>query len=265
MRLFYREFGSGPPLIILHGLYGSSDNWISIAKSISSNFKVFLPDLRNHGQSPHSTVHDYNSMRDDLFILADDLKLDKFFLAGHSMGGKVALNFAFTWPEKLNGLLIADISPISEKEGRTNEYNQHLKILNTILSLDISGKISRTEIETQLAQKIKSQKVKSLILKNLKRESDSTFSWKLNASGILKNLDRIMESVVPGESQSDPITGFPVLFLRADYSEYLPENDYERILKVFPGAEFITIPNSGHWIHIDNPEAIENCLLRLLD
>src|SRR5674536_156004 len=110
MKLFYRKYGNGPPLIILHGLYGSSDNWITIAKSLSDSFTVYLPDQRNHGRSPHSPIHDYDSMRDDLFELANDLKLKKFFLAGHSMGGKTAISFAIKWPEMLDGLFIADIS-----------------------------------------------------------------------------------------------------------------------------------------------------------
>src|SRR5512133_2376601 len=115
MKLFCRKYGNGPPLIILHGLFGSSDNWVTIAKNLSDSFTVYLPDQRNHGQSPHSDVHDYDSMRDDLFELVNDLSLKKFFLAGHSMGGKTAISFALKWPEMLNGLLIADISPFVNK------------------------------------------------------------------------------------------------------------------------------------------------------
>ena len=111
MKLFYRKYGAGPSLIILHGLYGASDNWATIAKNLSERFTVYVPDQRNHGNSPHSDIHDYDSMRDDLYELAGDLKLKKFFLAGHSMGGKTAIAFAVKWPEMINGLLIADISP----------------------------------------------------------------------------------------------------------------------------------------------------------
>jgi pimeloyl-ACP methyl ester carboxylesterase len=103
MKLFYRKYGNGPALIILHGLFGSSDNWVTIAKKISDKFTVYLPDLRNHGNSPHSDEQDYNLMRDDLHELVTDLNLKKFFLAGHSMGGKVAISFAIRWPEMLSG------------------------------------------------------------------------------------------------------------------------------------------------------------------
>ncbi len=103
-------------MIILHGLYGSSDNWVTIAKELADSFTVYLPDQRNHGQSPHSDIHDYESMSDDLFELVMDLNLGRFFLAGHSMGGKTAYPFALKWPEMLYGLIVADISPFTDEK-----------------------------------------------------------------------------------------------------------------------------------------------------
>src|SRR5512140_483624 len=125
MKLFYRKYGNGPPLVILHGLYGSSDNWGTVAKKLSDSFTVILPDQRNHGQSPHSTVHDYDSMRDDLYELVKDLKVKKFFLAGHSMGGKTAISFAVRWPELLNGLIIIDVSPFTDEKNQAKVFNHH--------------------------------------------------------------------------------------------------------------------------------------------
>ena len=191
MKLFYRKYGSGPPLIILHGLYGSSDNWVSVAKSISGRFTVFLPDQRNHGLSPHSDIHDYDSMKEDLYELVMDLRLSRFFLAGHSMGGKTAVNFALNWPEKLYGLVIADISPFAEKNRFQEEFNQNFQILNSMLNLKLSGITSRSDIESQLITTIGSEKVRGLMMKNLRREPDNSFSWKINATALLKNLDRI--------------------------------------------------------------------------
>jgi esterase len=265
MRLFYRKYGFGPPLIILHGLFGSSDNWVSIAKSISDKFTIILPDLRNHGQSPHNQVHDYDSMRDDLYELVNEMKLGKFFLAGHSMGGKIAVNFAFSWPERLYGLLVADISPLVHTRSDTEDIDQHRQILNFMLSTDISTLRSRSEIESLLSRRIKSEKIRDLILKNLMREQDNSFSWKINAFAIFKNLDKIMEGIEPGEAGSSQITGFPVFFLKGENSAYLPESDFVDIQKVFPGADLIVIPRAGHWIHADNPEMVRKCFLRLLD
>jgi pimeloyl-ACP methyl ester carboxylesterase len=265
MKLFYRKYGSGPPLVILHGLYGSSDNWVSIAKSISDRFTVYLPDQRNHGYSPHSPVHDYNSMTEDLLELVKDLKLEKFFLAGHSMGGKTAVNFALIQPERLYGLLVADISPMVQEGNNTGAYNHHSEILDSILSLDLSGIRSRGEVESFLKARITSEATRGFIMKNLKRESDNLFSWKLNASALRKNLHRIMEGIGCGDMNFGEISGFPVYFLKGEYSEYLPENDFIHIRKIFPAAEFITITKSGHWVHSDNPEEVKKCLLKFLD
>jgi len=257
MKLFCRKYGSGPPLIILHGLYGSSDNWVSIAKSLSGSFTVYLPDQRNHGQSPHSPVHDYDSMKEDLYNLAGELKLQKFFLAGHSMGGKTAVNFALTWPEKLYGLLIADISPFVSENRNSAAYVQHKNILNSILSLDITRARTREEVERLLSGNINSDITRRFIMKNLKRESDNSFSWKLNAPALLDNLDRIMEGIEPGDEYSDELSGFPVFFLKGEYSDYIPEGDFQKIRRIFPAVDFIIIPESGHWIHADNPEAVK--------
>jgi esterase len=264
MKLYYRKYGSGPTLIVLHGLFGSSDNWISIAKSLSDRFTVILPDLRNHGQSPHSQIHDYNSMKEDLYELATELKPGKFFLAGHSMGGKTAVNFALSWPEMLYGLIVADISPLVQAERNTGDLDQHLRLLNFMLTADLSGFKSRAEVESLLSTKISSERLRDLVLKNLKRGEDNSFSWKINAPVILKNLDRITEAIDTGETGIG-ITGFPVYFLKGENSAYLPESDFAEIRKVFPGVEFIVIPGAGHWIHADNPEIVRKCFLRLLD
>ncbi len=264
MKLFFRKYGNGPPLIILHGLYGSSDNWISIARNLSMSFSVFLPDQRNHGLSPHSEVHDYESMKNDLYEMASDLNLGKFFLAGHSMGGKTAISFALTWPEKLNGLLIADISPF-KKESRDGALSaQHLEILHTILKIDLSGFKSRSEVESILRPRIRSEETRGLIMKNLKRETNNSFAWKLNADSLLKNFDRILEKIEVNETANFEIAGFPVYFLKGEFSDYLPEKDYRKILKIFPAAEFIVIPGAGHWIQTNNPDMVTRCFLKLL-
>jgi Predicted hydrolases or acyltransferases (alpha/beta hydrolase superfamily) len=264
MKLFYRKYGNGPPLIILHGLYGSSDNWVTIAKKLSDSFTVYLPDQRNHGQSPHSQIHDYDSMRDDLFELAGNLNLKKFFLAGHSMGGKTAISFALKWPEMLNGLLIADISPFTNETGRQSIYSQHFTILNAILSFDLHKISTRREAGNVLLEKIPSEKVRELILKNLQRTADNNFAWKLNAPSLLKNLDKIMEGVERQTDYSQQITGFPVIFLKGGDSDYIPTVDFRDIRNVFPAAEIIEIPGAGHWIHVDKPDEVVKYIRRLL-
>jgi esterase len=265
MKLFYRKYGKGQPLIILHGLYGSSDNWITIAKSLSDSYTVYLPDQRNHGQSPHDDIHNYDSMRDDLFELAGDLKLNRFFLAGHSMGGKTAIAFALKWPEMINGLLIADISPFINENTRQSAYIQHFTILKAMLSIDLPNISTRKEAESVLAEKIPSEKVRGLILKNLQRTADKSFTWKINASILFNNLKEIMEGIDRRSGVSQQITGFPVIFLKGEDSDYLPYDDYRDIQKVFPATEFITIANAGHWIHSDRPDEVVKNIKRLLN
>jgi pimeloyl-ACP methyl ester carboxylesterase len=264
MKLFYRKYGKGPPLIILHGLYGSSDNWVTIAKNLSEIYTVYLPDLRNHGQSLHSNIHDYNSMRDDLFEIVKDLKLNKFFLAGHSMGGKTAISFALNWPEMLNGLLIADISPFVNETIKHSVYQEHLTILKTILSIDLTGISKRGDAESALMQKIPDEKVRGFILKNLQRTAENSFTWKLDASSLLNNLGKIMQGIDRMACLNQQITGFPVIFLKGENSDYIPDSDFGEIQKVFPAAEFVTVPNAGHWIHSDRPDEVVKNLKRLL-
>jgi esterase len=265
MKLFFRKYGSGPPLIILHGLFGSSDNWVSFAKSISDLFTVILPDQRNHGQSPHSDVHDYNSMMNDLEELVNDLGLNKFFLAGHSMGGKTATLFALKHPERLNGLLVADISPFGNQENRQPDLRNHYAIINFMLTTDLKSVNSRSGIEELLSKKMGSVRIRELVLKNLKREQDNSFSWKINPAAINNNFDRIMEGVAEIRTGLREITGFPVYFLKGEFSDYLTNDDFKLITRIFPVAELLIIPGAGHWVHADNPDSVRKCFLRFLD
>jgi pimeloyl-ACP methyl ester carboxylesterase len=263
MKLFFRKYGDGPPLVILHGLFGSSDNWVTIAKKLSTQFTVILPDQRNHGNSPHSPVHDYDAMRNDLHELVTDLQIEKFFLAGHSMGGKTAIAFALKWPEMLNGLLVADISPFRGDNNEQSEYNQHRSILNAMLSMDLSIIGSRSQAEEDLEKRGLPEYVMGFVLKNLQRDSNG-FSWKLNARALLDNLGNIIKPLDRNDALSYQVTGFPVIFLRGEKSNYLPASDFPDIQKIFPAAEFITIKNAGHWVHSDNPEDVISSIRKLV-
>ena len=264
MKLFCRRYGEGPPLVILHGLYGSSDNWITIAKNISSHYTVYLPDQRNHGQSQHDDVHDYQSMSNDLYELASEYRLGSFFLTGHSMGGKTAIDFALKWPGMIKGLAIADISPFTDVTSLSEARNKHQNILKSILETDISEAVTRKEVEDLLSVNIPSEIERIAVMKNVQREDNKKFSWKLNARVLLNNLDNILEGIDRHAIDNMAVTGFPVLFLKGEKSEYLNSGDYRDILRLFPAAEFRVIGNAGHWIHTDNPEAVSEALVDLL-
>jgi esterase len=263
MKLFFRSYGSGTPIVILHGLYGSSDNWVSIAKTISAKYTVILPDLRNHGRSPHSQNHSYDLMAEDIEVLATELGLRKFLLAGHSMGGRVAMKYAIRWPERINTLVIADISPFGPLNEDSPFYKQHREILETIISVRPEEFTSRTAVEAKLSEKISSDMIRGFIMKNLGRNETGRFEWKLNAPALLENLWNITAGISSGESVPDQITGFPVVFLKGENSEYIDPLDFKKIRGLFPAAEFIKIKNAGHWIHADNPDAVAEILLGL--
>jgi esterase len=263
MKLFYRTFGNGPVMMILHGLYGSSDNWVSVAKKISEKYTVILPDLRNHGQSPHSDAHTYDLMAEDIFNLAGELGQNRFILAGHSMGGRAAMRYAMRWPEMIASLVIADISPFGPPSKGSIFYTQHKEILETILSVRSGLFKSRKDVEEKLSRGISSEKIRGFIMKNLERNDQGTLEWRLNAKALLNNLWNITSGIADEDSIMYPVTGFPVIFLKGENSEYLDPADYPKIRKIFPAAEFILIKNAGHWLHSDRPDIVEEILLGL--
>jgi pimeloyl-ACP methyl ester carboxylesterase len=160
--------------------------------------------------------------------------------------------------------LIADISPFTYENVNHLADSQHSVILNAVLSLDLKSMTSRIDAETLLKEKIPSENIRNLILKNLKRTSDNTFVWKINATSLLKNLDKILEGIKRPTDFNQQITGFPVIFLRGGDSDYIPKADFRDIQHIFPAAEIIEIPGAGHWIQVDKPEEVIKYIKRLL-
>jgi pimeloyl-ACP methyl ester carboxylesterase len=265
MKLFYRKLGSGPPFMILHGLYGSSDNWMTVAKSISSKFTVIIPDLRNHGRSSHSSEHNYDVMASDIRELAEELDIRKFILAGHSMGGRVAVRYALNWPESLYSLIVIDITPFGTRDPQNKIFRFHIEIIDCIMNSGIEGMSSRTEAERILSERVRSEKIRGLLMKNLHRDSNGTFKWKLNAESLLRNLPFIMDGACGKEKECPPATGFPVIFVRGDESDYIQLSDTELITGIFPLAEIITVEKAGHWVHADRPDAITDIFMNQLE
>jgi len=264
MKLFYRKYGSGPCLVILHGLYGSSDNWVTIARKISDRYTVILPDLRNHGQSPHSRDHTYDLMTEDLAELLHELEIRRFILAGHSMGGRVAMNFVCKFPEMIEALIVIDISPFGSKDRDNQHFKQHKEILESMLYLDIRSLNSRRDVENSLALKIESERTRGFLMKNLTRNRKGQFEWKLNAKSLLLNLSNITGSMTEEKIYHNPVSGFPVYFIRGGKSDYINPDDFPQIRSLFPAAELVTIKDAGHWIHADRPDEIEKLFLSLI-
>lgn len=244
MKLHYRRVGTGSPIIILHGLFGSGDNWQNIAKSLSENHEVILVDQRNHGNSPHSKAFNYDLLADDLNELMLDLNIGKSTIIGHSMGGKTAMNFAVKNPDKVEKMIIVDIGP-------KHYPPHHDEIFEGFQSVNLTNLQSRKEADDQLASKIPELGVRMFILKNLSRNKDNSFEWKVNLSSLELNIEEVGRAL-----KTDAIFNGSTLFIGGSNSNYIGEKDLPLIKKHFPNAEVKMIHGAGHWVHAEQPAAL---------
>lgn len=254
MKLHSKILGQGTPILILHGLYGSSDNWLTVAKELSKDFCVHSLDLRNHGRSPHCSKHNYPAMANDIKEYLDSHNIDKTLLLGHSMGGKVAMLFSLTHPEYVQKLIVADIAP---KNYRSN-YDGHIQILEVMNSIDLKSLDTRKEVEKELNAILKSKRVTQLILKNLYRKKDKTFGWRINVPILYQHLENITGGTDGWEKMQ---TKVPSLFIKGETSHYLSLDDDFTIKKSFKNAEIAVIPRAGHWLHAEQPELVIKTIL----
>lgn len=246
MKLFYRNYGSGEPVIILHGLFGISDNWVTHAKRLAEKYQVFVPDLRNHGQSPHSSTFNYYAMVDDLREFMKENALEKAMIIGHSMGGKVAMNFALEHPYMVQKLMVVDISPRAY-----NTRSVHEDIIAAMQSVNFDEVDYRQDVDEKLRDHVKSQRIRWFILKNLHRLNRGRLAWRINIDGIAEN----MENIAAGLVYKGAYPG-PVMFVRGSESDYIKEDDEEHILKYFPNATIENIEGAAHWVHADAPDEL---------
>ena len=251
MKLFFRELGQGEPIIILHGLFGSSDNWLTQAKLFGTHYKVYSIDLRNHGQSPHSNDFDYASMVNDLKEFIEEHQLQSPVIIGHSMGGKAAMNFALAHPDMLSKLIVVDISPRS--------YNlEHYAIVEGLKAIPIDTVTSRNEADEILSSHITDPDVRQFLLKNLQRKSGGGFSWKINLPVISEKLSNVgVDLQVAGQFKK------PTLFIRGAKSKYISDEDWKRITAIFPEAQLETM-DTGHWVQAEKPQEFAETVVRWL-
>lgn len=268
MKLYYRELGKGNKhtIIILHGLYGCSDNWLSIAKQLSENFHIIIPDLRNHGQSPHSDIHNYQAMMDDVIELLDDLKINKCNIIGHSMGGRLATHITLNHSDRIENIIIADITPMqsNENDDRNNEhYNFHTGLINDLQKVDLDNVSTFQEADEELSNYITDRKLKAFILKNIKKTPDG-LKWKFNLESLSKNLEFIMLGIPIKNLEHIKIKNAS-LFLRGALSDYIKIEDYKPIKAIFVNCQIIEIPDAGHWLHAEQPSLFIKNVLYFLD
>ncbi|MBR9998763.1 MAG: alpha/beta fold hydrolase [Cyclobacteriaceae bacterium] len=242
MKLFYKSRGKGNVMIILHGLFGSSDNWQSIAKKFSEINQVISVDQRNHGRSFHHQKFDYDVMVEDLEHLYQSLNLAEAVLIGHSMGGKTAMKFALKNPALVSKLIVVDIAP---------KYYpiHHDEIIDALCNLKIKKTERREELDRSLAKSIPNPVVRQFLLKNVERDAKNNLKWRINLPVIRKNLDKIGEEIKGKEPYNRP-----ALFIAGALSNYVKTEDEGQIKNLFPKATITYFKKAGHWIHADAPE-----------
>lgn len=243
MLLHSRIEGEGKPLIIIHGFLGMSDNWKSLGSLYATEgFQVHMLDLRNHGKSFHSNEFNYSVMSDDLLEYCQHYNLSKVAIIGHSMGGKVAMLFATTYPEIVDKLIVADIGP---------KYYapHHDDILAGLNAVDFSTKPDRAQVEEILYPFIPDFGTRQFLMKNLYWMEPGQLAFRFNLPVFNAKIETIGEAL-PEENHFDK----PILFIRGGNSNYILDNDLPEIKKHFPNFELATIPNVGHWLHAENPK-----------
>lgn len=254
MELFYKQYGAGPPLLILHGLLGASGNWHTLAsKVLAEHFSVYALDQRNHGRSPHTDDFDYPLMAEDLLGFIRQHDLGAPHLLGHSMGGKTAMQFALHYPEHTGKLIVVDMAPRAYPP-------HHSDLIAALQAVDLSVHDSRGEIDAFLAEAIPSRGVRQFLLKNLDYDSAAgQYSWRMNLDAIARNY----AAINVGIEAPEPFRG-EALFVRGGNSPYVQDDDIPQIEALFPNARLVTIEKAGHWVHAEQPQALAQVVLDFL-
>lgn len=252
VQLNYKSIGEGQPIIILHGLFGSLDNWQTIARDISEKgYRVITVDLRNHGKSPHTNEISHNLMAQDMIAFIQEHKLENAVLVGHSMGGKTAMQLALTAPEIIEKLVVVDIAP-KPYQAHHNTY------FNAMLSLNLSEIQSRREASEKLGKSIKNTVIKQFLLKSLDRK-DNGYQWKFNLEALHKHYNLLIGGLTTTTTFEKP-----TLFISGQLSDYISAGDIGDIERMFPNSVVEVIYNSGHWVHAEQPEAFKQMLLKFV-
>jgi len=252
MKLHFRAIGNGPPLIILHGLLGSLDNWAPVAQKLAAHFQILLPDLRNHGQSPHTDELGYDEMAEDLLELLNEQQIETAHVMGHSMGGKVAMHFAQLHPGMVSKLVVVDIAP--------REYPPRYRtLMDAMLSIDPNVFKRREEVDLALRPTVPDKDLRQFLLKNLGRDQAGHLFWKPHLQSIRVNYDALRRGL-PTETKCH----CPALFVRGEKSDYVQESDFTLIHQLFSSALIETIPGAGHWVHANAPDRLIEIVLQFL-
>lgn len=256
MQLFYREKGisSNPPLIILHGLWGASDNWLTVAGLLSSRYHVILPDLRNHGNSPHAGECSLETLGKDISELIDRLHIErKTYIAGHSLGGKVLMHLLLQNPGLIAKAAVIDILPVSYPP---SFLRMHRQLLDFILRFPLRNFQNREELCSAVRSVLPTEELCQILFKNI-RKRDGQFEWKINADAFRLNLSQLTGWKQPPHASPYP---YPVLFVKGGDSNYIETSRFGEMHALFPLARLITLPHASHRIHAERPQELADIL-----
>ena len=255
MKLYFRQTGdTGPAIVILHGIFGSSDNWLTVSKTIAAKgYRVFALDQRNHGHSPRAHEQDYQSMAADLREFLIDQQLDKPILVGHSMGGKTVMQYVMTYPDTFSKLVVVDIAPKFYPV-------HHTEIVRGLKAINLAAISSRNDADAILSQYEPLVSVRQFLLKNLYRNEQGQFDWRLNLPVIERELHGV------GEELTNPrIVTEPTLFIRGSESPYILDDDIPTIKRIFPNVHIETIQGASHWVQAEKPAEFVDVLMNFLN
>ncbi len=242
-QLFYREMGSGPPVVVLHGLFGSGDNWAVVANALASDFRVILVDLRNHGRSFHHRQHGYRDLASDVVSLLDYLGLGLVTVVGHSMGGKAAMQLAHDAPDRVGRLIVVDILPM-----RYSDHHDH--VFSGIARVPLHHLNRRSEADPYLAEWVDDPALRAFLIKGLIID-DQGARWRFNVDGLRAQYSAIMDPPLLAVPVQIPTT-----FIMGGRSEYVQTDGLGLAGTWFPMGDIVMIPNTGHWLHAENPRRV---------
>lgn len=234
--------GQGQAIVLIHGLFGSYENLGVIARALAGQWQVINLDMRNHGRSDWHDSMSYALMAEDVKETLDHLGLEQVILLGHSMGGKIAMEFALRYPERVSKLILADISPVQNRP-------RHLEILSALDGIDLDSLQSRQHADQQLALAITETGVRQFLLKSLYKDGDQ-FRWRFNVKALIANYSQLLEA----PPSKGPYTG-PTLFIKGAESDYLLPEHQSLIQQLFPHSKAKVIMGTGHWLHAEKPVA----------
>lgn len=252
MKLFSRIIGEGQPLLIVHGLFGMSDNWQSLGKKFADFYEVHLIDQRNHGRSPHSAVFNYDVMTADLVEYIQDRGLSNVLLMGHSLGGKAVMELSVKHPALVEKLIVVDISPKAYPL-------HHDKIIAGLQSLDFDLLTSRGEADRRLADYVVDVDVRQFLLKSLYWVEKGQLAFRFKLDAIAEHITEVSKALT-----TDAVYKGPCLFVDGATSSYIADEDEDLILNHFPGGEIVTIADAGHWVHAEQPDRFFDEVMRFL-